>query len=151
MDIGNNLKKIRKDKKMTQAEFGKLVGLSVNTIQRYESGDREPSFKIAEKIANSLEVPVTDLLGIEKIGTSDTYVNDEGRVAHVFSKKAFDETDFGTEEISNTKLISAYIGRKANEKNLKYISDWKQIINDIDKIIEANFEREKLLLGSKID
>lgn len=62
MDIGENLKKIRKDKKMTQEDFGKLVGLSSNTVQRYESGKRQPNVEIIKKIADALEVPISLIL-----------------------------------------------------------------------------------------
>ncbi|WP_066675874.1 helix-turn-helix domain-containing protein [Clostridium septicum] len=62
MDIGENLKKIRKDKKMTQEDFGKLVGLSANTVQRYESGKRQPNIETIKKIADSLEVPINLIL-----------------------------------------------------------------------------------------
>lgn len=62
MSIGDNLKKIRKNKKMTQQDFGKLVGLSTNTVQRYELGKRQPNIETITKIAEALEVPVNELL-----------------------------------------------------------------------------------------
>lgn len=151
MTIGENIKFFRKQKGLTQKELGEKIGMSANSIQRYELEHRDPQNKTLDKIAEALGVSRADLYGIEKLGTSDTYVNDNGRVAHVFSKEAIDETNFGTKDIDAKLLLIAYIGRKAKGKNIRHIDDWNRIIDDVDKIIEANLEREKLLLGTKID
>lgn len=150
-EIGKNIKFIRKKNKITRDELAKKLNVSYSSIEKHEQGLREFKIETINKFANALEVPVTDLLGLEKLGTSDTYVNDEGKVAHVFSQKAFDETGFGTEDIPTVKLIIAYIGRMANDKNLPFLDDCQTIIDDVDKIINADLEREKLLLGTKID
>ena len=152
MSIGKNLREIRCAKGFTMKELSNKSKVSQSYISDLENEkNNKPSIDILNKLSKALEVPLTDLLGIEKLGTSDTYINDNGKVSHVFSDSAFCETGFGTENISDIKLISAYIGRKANIENLKHIDNWQQIIDDVDKIIKANLERERLLLGTKID
>lgn len=45
--INNNLKQIRLEKKLTQAQLAKLLGLSSQTrISEYENGKRKPSKRI---------------------------------------------------------------------------------------------------------
>lgn len=61
-----HLKEIRKEKRLTLEQVGKGVGLSTNTISRYERGVREPKLETLQKIADFLNVPVYYLLGISK-------------------------------------------------------------------------------------
>ena len=45
--VKNNLKDIRTKKKMSQQELADLVGVSRNTISSLETGQYEPSTKLA--------------------------------------------------------------------------------------------------------
>lgn len=75
--FGENLKRIRKSRRMTQAELGKLIGKShatvgryekckgLSTIARYESGDIVPSVNTATAIASALDCTVGELFGEE--------------------------------------------------------------------------------------
>lgn len=55
------LKEKRKEKKYTQTELGKEVGVSKNTISSYERGEYEPTLKIALKIASTLDCEISEL------------------------------------------------------------------------------------------
>ena len=56
MTIGEKIKKIRKEKKMTQPELAKRIGVSVPTLQRYENGVTELKASMLNKIADALDV-----------------------------------------------------------------------------------------------
>lgn len=58
-----NLKALRKQKKMTQAEFANSVGLKPTTYSGYEKGDREPDAAIWIRIADTYDVSIDYLLG----------------------------------------------------------------------------------------
>ncbi len=45
--LRNNLAAIRKEKKLSQAELAKLVGVSRNTISSIETGQFNPTAKLA--------------------------------------------------------------------------------------------------------
>ena len=60
MKIGEKLKSIRKNKGLTQAEFGNLVGLSEITIRRYEKGERTPTVEVISQISKALDIPTSD-------------------------------------------------------------------------------------------
>lgn len=62
----NRLKQLRKEKGLSLEQVGKAVGLSTNTISRYETGKREPKLKTWQKLASFFNVPVDYLLGISK-------------------------------------------------------------------------------------
>ncbi|MEG1502214.1 MAG: S24 family peptidase [Synergistaceae bacterium] len=60
------LKTIRKDKKITQDIFAKEVCVSVDTVRRWESGEREPRYSDLQKIAKALNTSVAYLMGEEE-------------------------------------------------------------------------------------
>lgn len=65
MIIGERLKKARISKGLSQAELGKLVGVSKVSICGYENGMRTPSFAVLVKIINALDVDLEYLLGYD--------------------------------------------------------------------------------------
>ena len=50
-----NLKEIRKEKGITQQQLAKSSGVSQSQIARYESGERQPRPKVAQKLGKVLE------------------------------------------------------------------------------------------------
>lgn len=61
MTIGENIKRIRIQRGLTQKELGFLVGISESAIRGYELGIRVPKLNRLEKIAFSLGVNVEAL------------------------------------------------------------------------------------------
>ncbi len=56
------MKNIRKEKKMTQLELAKKVGISREMISQIERGKKSPSLKTFVKIAKVLNVELSELL-----------------------------------------------------------------------------------------
>lgn len=73
--IGDAIKELREDKRLTQAELGSIIGVSGKTISNYEKGDREPSIEVITNLANYFEVS-TDYL----ISGKENIVTDKGVV-----------------------------------------------------------------------
>ena len=53
--LKNNLKEIRVEKKISQAELAEIVGVSRNTISSIETGQYQPTAKLAYVICIALE------------------------------------------------------------------------------------------------
>ena len=53
--LKNNLAAIRKEKKLSQAELAKMVGVSRNTISSIETGQFSPTAKLALILCIALE------------------------------------------------------------------------------------------------
>lgn len=53
--LKNNLKQIRKERKMSQDELAKMVGVSRNTISSIETGQFSPTAKLALVICIALD------------------------------------------------------------------------------------------------
>ena len=59
MSIGENIRRIRKDKKLTQKELGeKLEGISQQQIGQWENGIKIPKLETIQKIATALEIHI---------------------------------------------------------------------------------------------
>ena len=59
--LKNNLAQIRKDKKLSQAELAKMVGVSRNTISSIETGQFVPTAKLALLLAIALDLKFEDI------------------------------------------------------------------------------------------
>lgn len=54
MFIGEKLKKIRKEKGITQKQLADALSVSVMTVQRYETNTREPKSEMIDKLCSVL-------------------------------------------------------------------------------------------------
>ena len=56
-DFINNLRRIRKNKKITQEKLAELCQTETSYIGQIEIGKRFPSINLIEKMANALDIP----------------------------------------------------------------------------------------------
>ena len=68
--IGENIKAVRKSKQLTQPELANLLGISRNSLSRYENGTSAISTELLDRICQTLNVSYVDLVGEEKMLTS---------------------------------------------------------------------------------
>lgn len=64
-NFSETLKRIRKQRKMSQVELASKIGVSRSTISMYEMGEREPDFETLEAIADVFNVDMAYLIGSE--------------------------------------------------------------------------------------
>ena len=64
MTIGENIKRIRKEKGLTQKQLGSLCQMADSAIRRYELGKARPKLETIHKIATGLGVPVRMLVDL---------------------------------------------------------------------------------------
>lgn len=63
MMIGENIKRIRKEKGLTQIKLAELSGLTISTVRNYEEGNTiHPKIETLTIIANTLETSVDSLV-----------------------------------------------------------------------------------------
>lgn len=63
MTVGENIKRLRKERGLTQKNLGELCGIAEPNIRKYENGKQNPKLETAESIAKALNVSVLSLLG----------------------------------------------------------------------------------------
>lgn len=61
LKLKNNLKQLRTERKLSQTELGKIVGVSKNSISSIENGQYCPTAKLALLLCIALDVKFEDL------------------------------------------------------------------------------------------
>lgn len=61
--FGANLKRLRKNKGLLQADLSALLHVSSQTVSSWEVGRTEPSMGMVDKIAQALDVTPSELIG----------------------------------------------------------------------------------------
>lgn len=70
MNFSNNLRTLRREKKVTQKQLAAHLCLSRSTIAGYETKSHQPDFATLEKLANFFEVSIDYLIiGNQKYNT----------------------------------------------------------------------------------
>lgn len=62
VSIGDNIRKYRKIRNLTQKELGETIGISNTYLSDIETGRTNPSIKTLKKIAKGLEIKYMELL-----------------------------------------------------------------------------------------
>jgi transcriptional regulator with XRE-family HTH domain len=65
MTIGENIKRIRKEKGLTQKQLGELCNINEANIRKYENGKQNPKIETIDRIAFALDVKIVDIMGFE--------------------------------------------------------------------------------------
>lgn len=63
MSIGKNIQRFRKERKLTQEELAKRIGISKSHMSKIEIDNKKPSMEILIKLANILNIPLDYFVG----------------------------------------------------------------------------------------
>lgn len=83
MTVGENIRKIRKEKGLTQKKLGELSGINEVQIRQYELGRANPKLETIDKIAAALKVNIVDIMehfSLEQYKTTSEYLKLEKEV-----------------------------------------------------------------------
>lgn len=62
MNVGENIRKFRKEKGLTQKKLGELSNINEVQIRQYELGKANPKLETINKISKALDIPVEQLI-----------------------------------------------------------------------------------------
>lgn len=60
--VGENIKKIRVEKRMTQEELAEKLSVTRQAISNYETGKTQPDIETLNKIASIFEVSIEEVI-----------------------------------------------------------------------------------------
>lgn len=93
-NLGENLKKLRKNRGLTQKELGAQVGLSKAVVSKYENAMGYPTYDVLIRLAHYFGVTTDYLLGvsggagIDVSGLSDSQIDIIQRMIIEFRKQS---------------------------------------------------------------
>ena len=67
MNIGSNIKKLRRERDITQEQLAEYLNISVSAISQWECGKTAPDISLLAPLANILEITVDELLGADEL------------------------------------------------------------------------------------
>ena len=86
MDIGNAIKKLRMDRKITQEEVAEYLGISFQAVSKWEAGTTMPDITLLPKIADFFGVRIDDLFSVDH---EDELNRIEESLAHGLSEQSY--------------------------------------------------------------
>lgn len=128
MKIGENIRKYRTRKNLTQEQLASIVGVSPQAVSKWECGETIPDGTLFIPIADALEISLDCLCGYEKVYESDTYK----KIIQLIAKTPFEKRMEKVREIcwqTEKALFHGYM-----EFNYEYHPDemkWNQSSSSI--------------------
>ena len=62
--IGNNIRKLRNERKISQQELADITNIAKSTVQRIESGKLNPTIVMLNNISIAMDIKLTELINI---------------------------------------------------------------------------------------
>lgn len=76
MKIGDKIKLLRTNKKISQKDLAKQLDMPVSTLANYENNHREPNIETIQKIAAALDVSINELIGAQDLTNENNEILD---------------------------------------------------------------------------
>lgn len=93
MNIGDNIKRIREDKGMTQQQVADLANMHRSNYSKVESGQRELSVAALNKIARYFNITLDELVNMEGSVPQEVTIEDKTTVEQVKLIQELDPDD----------------------------------------------------------
>lgn len=71
--IGENIKRIRRERNLTQEEVAAHLGISFQSISKWERGDGYPDIAMLPALSNYFGISIDELLGMSEITKNEQY------------------------------------------------------------------------------
>ena len=95
-DLGHNIQKLRKERKITQEQLAEFVGIDPKNISRIEKGNNYPTSENLTLIAQALGVEIYELFVFNEIPLTQmrqeilNALNDEKNILHLYKCLKFE-------------------------------------------------------------
>ena len=137
--FGENLKKLRKSKDLTQEALADFLGMSFQAISKWERGETYPDITMLPSIASFFGVTVDNLLGTDTIENENKIREYKDEYIRLCNEKKFDEAIISAKKAShefpgNYELLANYFISLTNYRDYK----------DGEYLISIKAEKERL-------
>ena len=144
MTVGENIRRIRQERGLTQRQLGELVGASEAYIRAYESGRRNPKPSSLEKIADALSVNPEVLANSEFDGIKAIH-----RLFQVF--RQYDGQLFEYKDNDGNDMVGISFGTLSLMRS--WLDRYEEYLQEVEKCNEIKDVRKrgKALLKAEAD
>ena len=140
MTVGENIKRIRKERHLSQRELGEKLGISQQMVGQYENNPTPPKLETLQKIATALKVPVSELDDRAKSSLNIQVRDQDGNI----QTRSIDTTKL--QQLIYYKMCTSDSGGLSDENITKEIADCLEK-NWLDDTIGHNIRKEREACG----
>lgn len=137
--IGENLKKQRKSRELTQEQLADILGVSFQSVSKWERGEGYPDIEMLPTIANCFGITVDELIGMNEI-------RDLADVKKILDKEKENMSKGLIEE--NIKLLAEAV--KIHPNNYKLLSRYAVNLTFVDIDSKSEESRQNNLKAAQI-
>lgn len=83
MQIGDNIKRLRREKGITQQTLADLVGMHRSNYSKVENGKREPSIEVLHKVASYFSTSLEALVNGDNVCPEEVTLTDKSTLEQV--------------------------------------------------------------------
>lgn len=151
--FGKNLKNLRREKNLTQENIADILGVSFQSVSKWERGESYPDITTLPVIASFFKVSVDELLGVNEAENEERiqqYLYDAGclsdhKAAYEIAKKAIAEFpgDFRLLDMYMHKLIAS---KNTPQEKMSILAEVRTIYDNI----QANCTLDSIRVSSKV-
>ena len=148
-EIGQRIKMLRKRKGLNQTELAEILGKSLRTIQKYETGEIEVSISTINQLAEILDITSTYILGYETNCQPIQSLSDI--MSFLFELEQVMDISFDIEvskppRSSDWKCSISFNGKAAADYNADiclFLEDWQEQREDVQtyKSSQASYKK----------
>ena len=120
-NIGIVIRRLRREKRITQRHLADMLGISVSYINLIENNRRSITVPILIKIANLFNLELTEI-------TSDYNKQLNSDLMDMFSDTIFDEHDLKNSDIKDFSINNPVVGDAVRSLYDKYMQNKKDVI-----------------------
>lgn len=156
MSIGEKIKQLRKDKKMTQSQLANELDRSIRTVQKYENNEIEPNLEVLNKLIEIFDIFPDELLSelpnYNYIAQSSSYSTSlkelipfdnkymQNIITCLVENEDLNQSILFDEDLDMvTDMVKNYIIsliRNISAKNMKLITEHPELIPSVEDTIE---------------
>lgn len=147
LNIGENIKRLRKEREITQEEFSEILGVSCQSVSRWENNSCYPDIELIPVIAEFFAVSTDSLMGLDNAVEKEAVERYKADFQTAISKGNVDEcirisreavAEYPNNYVLLNQLMYALFVSGDDSAN---ITDWKENMEKYDGEIVALGER----------
>jgi transcriptional regulator with XRE-family HTH domain len=93
MNVGDNIKRLRKEKGLQQKQIAIELGIDQSNYNKMENGKREPSIEVLNKLSGLFGVSVDDIINPGKEAPKEVTIEDKTTYEQVRLIQQLDDDD----------------------------------------------------------
>jgi len=143
MYLAENLKRIRKNKDMTQEDVAEIIGVTPQSVSKWERGDTYPDITLLPSLANLYETSIDSLIGMDRIN------DDKARTSAFLEgqRLLLDGDNKGAADVFS-KALKVYPNDESIMLELALVY---AIDGESEKLVKAELLCERILSGNPSD